>query len=242
MSDFKIIPVIDILNSKAVHAKKGERNKYRPLESPLLNTTDPVLIVKKLSSLGFKCIYLADLDAITKKNPNITLLEEITSISDVSIYLDPGIRSEKEINTYLDIRINKLIIGLETVYNLDVISNCFSFLPKNKIIISVDMYRKKIISNCKSLNNLDPIEVIEKLNNVGVFEIILLDLFRVGQKMDGIPKLYEKIKKTFTGKVLVGGGIKNLNDIKTYQKANYAGVLIGTALYDGTIDHEDLIL
>ncbi|MBD3215045.1 MAG: hypothetical protein GF311_20710 [Candidatus Lokiarchaeota archaeon] len=242
MSDFKIIPVIDILNSKAVHAKKGERNKYRPLESPLFDTTNPILIVRKLSSLGFKCIYIADLDAIIKKNPNLELLEDITTNNDVNIILDPGIRNEKEINTYLDIRISKLIIGLETIYNLDVISNCFSLLPKNKIIISVDMYRKKIISNCKSLNNVDPIKVIEELNNIGVCEIILLDLFRVGQKMGGIPKLYEKIKKSFTGKVLVGGGIKNLNDVEIYQKADYAGVLIGTALYDGTIDYDDLIL
>ena len=35
MNNFKIIPVIDILNSKAVHAKKGERTKYKTLKSNL---------------------------------------------------------------------------------------------------------------------------------------------------------------------------------------------------------------
>ena len=32
MKKFKIIPVIDILNSEVVHAVKGEREKYKPLK------------------------------------------------------------------------------------------------------------------------------------------------------------------------------------------------------------------
>ena len=50
MKKFKIIPVIDILNSKAVHAVKGEREKYKPLKTVLIKSTDPVEITKQLKS------------------------------------------------------------------------------------------------------------------------------------------------------------------------------------------------
>jgi uncharacterized protein related to proFAR isomerase len=40
--------------------------------------------------------------------------------------------------------------------------------------------------------------------------------------------------------VFVGGGIKNLNDILDYKEKNFAGILIATALYDGTIGIENL--
>ncbi len=48
MSSFKIIPVIDVLNSEAVHAIKGERERYKPLKAVWINSCDPIKIVKKL--------------------------------------------------------------------------------------------------------------------------------------------------------------------------------------------------
>ena len=46
MSQFEIIPVIDILNSKVVHAVKGERSKYKRLRSYLFNSSNPKDIIK----------------------------------------------------------------------------------------------------------------------------------------------------------------------------------------------------
>ena len=60
MPNFRIIPVLDILNSIAVHAVKGERDKYRPLQSKILNTSDPLEIVKVLKHkfwYYFLCVY-----------------------------------------------------------------------------------------------------------------------------------------------------------------------------------------
>ena len=48
MKSFKIIPVIDILNSTAVHAKKGERTKYKPIQSTLFQSSNPVEIIRKI--------------------------------------------------------------------------------------------------------------------------------------------------------------------------------------------------
>ena len=68
MKNFNVIPVLDILNSEAVHAVKGERNKYKPLKSKLFNSSDPLEILKILSyNFQFTEIYIADLDAIIKK-------------------------------------------------------------------------------------------------------------------------------------------------------------------------------
>ena len=69
MSNFRIIPVLDILDSKAVHAIKGERAKYKPLNLKLMKSSNPVEIVEFLNKeFNFKEFYIADLDAITKKN------------------------------------------------------------------------------------------------------------------------------------------------------------------------------
>lgn len=241
MPHFNIIPVIDILNSKAVHAIKGERTQYRPLKSVLFDTNDPKIIVKKLISIGFNNIYIADLDAIMHNTPNINLLKEILDMYEANIILDPGIKNLRDIRIFSELDLPKLIIGLETVGTIDVIIDSLKITSENKIIVSVDMYKERIKTRCPSLKDMTVLQIIKKLNNLGVNQIILLDLFRIGQKLGGIPELYLKIRDKFIGKIIVGGGIRNLNDIKYYQKMNFAGVLIGTALHDGSINYKDLI-
>ncbi len=56
--------------------------------------------------------------------------------------------------------------------------------------------------------------------------------------MGGIPQQYLEIQDSFEGDIYVGGGIKDYKDILNYKNLNFAGVLIATALYDGTINIE----
>jgi phosphoribosylformimino-5-aminoimidazole carboxamide ribotide isomerase len=241
MPMFRIIPVIDILNSEAVHAKKGERDKYKPLSSRILNTSKPFEIVKLLKEkYGFNEIYIADLDSILHKKPNVKLISEMSKIAGLKIILDPGITNKEDISRYSKLKLHKLIIGLETVNSIDVIRECIEFLGQNKVIVSVDMYDGKIISKLDAFNKKNPINCVNVFKKIEVGELILLDLFRVGQKVGGLPPFYLKVNQNFDGKILVGGGIKNSEDIKTYKKNNFSGILIATALYDETIKIKEL--
>ncbi len=242
MSNFKIIPVIDILNSEAVHAIKGERKKYKPLNSPLINTSNPIELIQFLNKeLDFDEFYIADLDSIINRNPNIQILSEILKIPLIKIMLDPGIENTTDINMYSEFKLNKIILGLETINEIEVIKNSLKILGAERVIVSIDMYKGKIISKIKKWQYKKPAKIITELENLGIKELILLDLFRVGQKIGGIPPLYLKIREIFNGDILVGGGIKDLTDITLYKEKRFSGILIATALYDGTLNLEKLI-
>ena len=241
MSNFRIIPVLDILDSKAVHAIKGERAKYKPLNLKLMKSSNPVEIVEFLNKeFNFKEFYIADLDAIIKKNPNFKLLLKILDNSSIQVMLDPGIVNKDDLLTYSKFKLNKLILGLETMENINVIKESLEVFGHNKIIISIDMYKEKIISNIKQLKSQNILKVINTIEKFGVKEVILLDLFRVGQKIGGIPPLYIEIRKQFNGNILIGGGIKDFNDLLMYKDEEFSGILIATALYDGSIDIKKL--
>ena len=241
MRNFKIIPVIDILNSKAVHAVKGERVNYKPLKSPLFKSSNPLEIVKILKhKYNFNEFYIADLDSILKKRPNFRILEKILNIRNIKVFVDPGIVSLEDTIKFSKFKFKGVILGLETIKNIDIISQSLKVLDQKKVIVSVDMYKGKILSNAKNLKNQNPLKIIKIIETLGVKEIILLDLYRVGQKLGGIPLLYSDISKSYSGKIFVGGGIKNYNDILNYKEQNFSGVLIATALYDGTINIKKL--
>ncbi|MFX1493293.1 MAG: HisA/HisF-related TIM barrel protein [Promethearchaeota archaeon] len=241
MSNFKIYPVIDILNSIAVHAVKGERDNYQPLKSPLFNTSEPFDIIRNLKEkFNINQFYIADLDAIIKQKPNFRILENILKIENIDIIIDPGIKSINDLRQFTEFKIESIILGLETIQKTKTIKESLKILNKDKVIISIDMYKESIITKINKLKGLTPLTVVRKLEKIGIKNIILLDIFKVGQKIGGIPLLYLKIKNEFNGNVLVGGGIKNLKDIQTYHENGFSGVLIGTALYDRTINLKDL--
>lgn len=241
MSKFRIIPVIDILNSMAVHAIKGERYKYKPLKSKILNSSDPLQIIKILKhKFDFKEIYIADLDAIIKRKPNHELLLKILDIPELNVMLDPGIIDETDILIYSRYNLSKLILGLETIKNFEVIKEGVREIGNNRLTISIDMYQGTILSNLNDLKNQSPLKLVKILKKLDIKEIILLDLFRVGQKLGGIPPLFMKFRDQFQGHILIGGGVKEFKDLKMMVNNKFSGVLIATALYDGSLNIDDL--
>ncbi len=241
MSNFRIIPVIDLLNSEVVHAIKGERNKYKPLRPIFIDSSNPLKIIECIEKIfNFKEIYVADLDSIINRKPNIELLLKILENSKLKMMLDPGIINTQDIFKFSKLKINKLILGIETLNNINVISDAISILDPNRIIVSIDMYQGRIISNNEKFSTQNPISLINQLINFGIKEFILLDLFRVGQKIGGIPPLYLEIQKNLSTSILIGGGIKEIEDIYELIRYEFDGVLIATALYDGTIKVDEM--
>jgi phosphoribosylformimino-5-aminoimidazole carboxamide ribotide isomerase len=241
MLNFKIIPVVDILNSKVVHAHKGERDKYKPLKTYLTDSTDPLDIINIIKKkFNLTTFYIADLDAILKKKPNYAILNEISKLKEIEIMIDPGITIYEDTLDFLKFNIRHMIIGLETLNSIETLKTIVNKLRNQSVILSIDMYKQKLLTRINSFQNQNPLRIINVLQKLEVNKILLLDLYRVGQKIGGISSLYLNIKKNFDGDVYVGGGIKNYKDIEQYYRNYFAGVLIGTALYDGSIEPQKL--
>lgn len=242
MKKFKVIPVLDLLDGLIVHAVKGVRKNYKPLDSYLFEKPDPNLIIDILyNKYKFNEFYVADLNAIMNRNPNYELILKLIEKPYISFLLDPGINNFEEVIQFSSLGIKNLILGLETLENKETILKSIQLDFFKKLYVSVDMYSEKIITGIKEYQKTSTLKIIKNLSNLGVSKIILLDLERVGSKEGGIPVLYKEIRSIFQGEILIGGGIKDLNDIFDYYHFGFSGVLIGTALYDGTINLKEIV-
>ena len=75
-----IIPVIDLLDGIVVHAKKGMRETYQPINSLLTDKTDANAILDAYYKLfPFKKVYIADLNAIRSQGNNRSLIFELAN-------------------------------------------------------------------------------------------------------------------------------------------------------------------
>ena len=236
----KIIPVIDVLNGIAVHGVRGERKQYKPLKSLLCSSYKPTEIAYTFELLGFDSLYLADLDAIMKNIVNYSIYQQITEKTSLNLMIDAGISNIKKTEKVLKTGTSRIIIGSETLKGLDFVEKCVNAFGENKIVVSVDQKGGKLLGKSQTITSLDAVSFAKKLEDLGIHQIILLELDRVGTENGTNLILIRNILEKTKLKVIVGGGIRNLQEIKELSSLGVSGALVATILHNGKVSVEDL--
>ena len=236
----KIIPVIDILNGVAVHAVRGRRKEYQPLKSILCDSADPVAVASAFKTCGFEELYVADLDAIMGKGENFSALEKITEKTGLWLMVDAGISDLNQARQLFQRKVSKIIIGTETLPNLDFVKEAIESFGSDKVIVSLDLKEGKVLSKSESLQSMSPLEFACKNEGVGVGELIVLDLTRVGSGEGVDLALLKEILCNLKIKVFVGGGVRDVADLVKLKELGVHGALIATALHSGKITANEL--
>jgi phosphoribosylformimino-5-aminoimidazole carboxamide ribotide isomerase len=236
----KIIPVIDILNGVVVHAVRGKRSEYKSLKSKLCKSVNPVDVALVFKANGFRELYVADLDAIMCRGSNLSVIEDIVNETELHLSVDAGIADLQEAKKLNKIKIQRIIIGTEILQNLRFVKEAIEQFGSANIIVSIDLKNGKILSASEEVSAMDILQLIHELQKIRVSQLIILDLARVGSNEGSDFILLKKILYCFTGKVFVGGGIRDLNELLELSKLGVAGVLLATALHSGAISIDSL--
>ncbi len=234
----RIIPVIDILNGGVVNAVKGNRKQYQPLKSKLCASSCPIDVALAFEECGFTELYIADLDAIMGKGDNIVALGEIREKTRLQLMVDSGTRNLDQIRKLIEHKISKVIIGTETLTDLYFVRTAVERFGDERIIVSLDLKDRKVLSNSRKIQAKAPIELACELQDMGVSEILVLDLARVGSG-EGIDfDLLRVMLSKLRVKVLVGGGVRDIDDLSTLKTMSVHGVLLASSLHSGRVSME----
>ena len=236
----KIIPVIDVLNGVAVHGIRGERKRYQPLKSTLCTSVDPVDIALVFESLGFSSLYLADLDAILGKSANFNIYSQIMTQTRLDLMVDAGTSDIAKAEKVLDTGVTKIVVGSETLNRLDFLSQAVGAFGEDKVVVSIDQKKGKVLSASEAIASMDAVSFAQQLAGVGVRQIILLDLDRVGTEHGTNLTLMRNILEKTGVEVLVGGGIRSLQELEELRKLGVSGALVATVLHNGKLAVDEL--
>jgi phosphoribosylformimino-5-aminoimidazole carboxamide ribotide isomerase len=228
----KIIPVIDVLNGIAVHGIRGERKHYQPLKSVLCKSADPLDIAITFESLGFNSLYLADLDAILGKAANFSLYQRINAKTGLDLMVDAGTADMTKAGKVLETGATKIIIGSETLKSLDFVDQAVKSFGEEKVVVSIDLKKGKMLSVSEIVGAMGALSFAQKLERIGVNQIILLDLDRVGTEHGTNLSILREILEKTGVEVLVGGGIKSLRELEELRKLGISGALVATVLHN----------
>jgi phosphoribosylformimino-5-aminoimidazole carboxamide ribotide isomerase len=236
----KIIPVIDVLEGRVVHAVRGRRKEYQPLKSNLCASTNPVDVAAALKGLGFGELYVADLDAITRGQANFSIFKNIADKTGFELMVDAGIDTLKKAESVLESQVSKVIIGTETLPSISLVAEAIRLFGSDRVVVSLDLMGERVISGFKLGALKDPVAFLREFQEAGVSQIIVLDLARVGSGEGVNVPFLREVLRNMKANVYVGGGIRDIKDLVELKGVGVFAVLIATALHSGKISPEGL--
>ena len=236
----KIVPVIDVLEGRVVHAVRGRRKEYQPLKSNLCASTNPVDVAAALKALGFGELYVADLDAITRGQANFSIFKNIADKTGFELMVDAGIDTLKKAESVLESHVSKVIIGTETLPSISLVAEAIRLFGNDRVVVSLDLMGERVISGFRLGALKDPVAFLREFQEAGVSQIIVLDLARVGSGEGVNVPFLREVLRNMKVNVYVGGGVRDIKDLVELKGVGVFGVLIATALHSGKISPEGL--
>ena len=236
--NMKIFPAIDIKEKKCVRLIKGDfsnKTEYKIL---------PTDQAEKYKDYGFKNLHIVDLDgALTGKTVNLDIIKEIVNKYELKIEVGGGVRTLESIQKYVDIGVEKVILGSAAIKNKEFLKeSCVKF--KDKIALGLDAKKGNLsVSGWKEDLNIKTLDFLKDIKDYGASRLIYTDIDRDGTKES--PNFEEtfKVADASSCPVIISGGVSSINDIKKAKELsnkNIEGIIIGKAIYDGDIKLEEL--
>ena len=180
---------------------------------------------------------------MTGKTVNLDIIKEIVNKYDLKIEIGGGVRSFDSIKQYIDVGVEKVILGSGAIKNKEFLKEaCQKY--KNQIALGLDAKDGNLsVSGWKENLNIKTIDFLKEVNSYGVSRIIYTDINRDGMKTS--PNLDEtvKIAELSNCPVVISGGVSSINDIKKAKELNnkkIEGIIVGKAIYDGDIKLDEL--
>ncbi|WP_299190103.1 1-(5-phosphoribosyl)-5-[(5-phosphoribosylamino)methylideneamino]imidazole-4-carboxamide isomerase [uncultured Campylobacter sp.] len=226
----EIFPAIDLKQGCAVRLSKGE------MQSAKIYSKDPCELAKKFEDLGAKWLHLVDLDgAFAGEAVNFKAIERIVKSTCLRVEVGGGIRDEARIKEYLNLGVDRFILGSAALKNPDFVKQMAKLY---RIVVGIDAKEGLVATEgWAELSRVKATDLARDYADVGVCAIICTDISRDGMLSGVNVEFSRSIAKASGIDTIASGGVKDINDIIALKNAELiAGVIVGKAYYEGTLD------
>ncbi len=236
---FRIIPAIDIQGGKAVRLRQGRA------EDATVYDDSPLAVAKRFVADGASMLHVVDLDgAFTGAPVHQDLIRRIVQAAGVPVQVGGGIRNFEIAARYLGAGVARVIVGTSVVRDPAEVRRIARAYP-GQVAAGIDARDGKVaIKGWVEVTGEDAAALAGRMAEVGIAAFIYTDIARDGMMAGpNVPRIREFAKGTGLP-VVASGGVTTLADVETLrgmEAEGVCGVIIGRALYDGSIALPDAL-
>lgn len=230
-----LLPAIDLKDGKAVRLTKGL------MESAKVYSDEPWELVKRFQEMGAEWVHLVDLNGAFAGEPkNLEQIKKIRDNCSVKLELGGGIRDEATIRRYLDLGIDRLILGSIAVRDPEFVK---AMAAKYPVVVGIDAVDGYVaVEGWGEVSEMKATDLASAFADAGVEAIICTDVGRDGTLGGVNVEFTLDIARASGIATIASGGVRDDSDLAALAVTDeVSGVIIGKAFYEGTIDLEEAL-
>ncbi|MGF6674137.1 HisA/HisF-related TIM barrel protein [Paraburkholderia tuberum] len=246
----QVIPVLDLLDGQVVRAVRGERSAYRPIQSRLVATSDPLATARALlEASGARTLYIADLGAILQRGAHASTLAALrAALPGIELWLDAGFadyasmralfeRIDDAIDQHDSPAAGSHLATLVPVFGSETLRDIHALHAAQRAGLA------PILSLDHRAGELLAAPALDRSSARWPSRVIAMTLDQVGSYAGPDLATFERVRaQAAAHTTLIGaGGIRNRDDLAAAARTGASAWLVASALHDRQIDcaHSD---
>ncbi len=232
----ELVPAIDLRGGQVVRLKRGDYNQQT------IYHVDPVDTAKRFEDAGCKWLHIVDLDGAKEGRPiNLSIIEKIVRGTKLNVEVGGGIRTEESMEYVLAIGAVRIILGTRALAEIEwfkAMAQDGRF--RNRLVLGLDA-RDGLVSThgwTQTAENMPKaVDIAKEMDALPLAAIIYTDIARDGMlKGPNIKATARLLKVCKNVPVVHSGGVKSVEDIVALKPLAIQGIIVGKAIYEGTLD------
>ena len=226
-----LFPAIDLRGGKAVRLYQGDYDQMT------VYNDDPAAQARAFVEAGAKFLHVVDLDgAKDDTTANMDTIAAIAKQGGLYIEVGGGIRDEERIRRYLDLGVNRCILGTVAVKNFAFAADMAQKYG-DQIAVGVDMKDGFVaVNGWKEVTPEPGVAFCRRCAAAGVRAVIATDISRDGTLQGTNMELYRELLTIPGLRVTASGGIAAMAELETLQGMGCHAAILGKSIYTGAID------
>ena len=233
---FTIFPALDLRAGRVVRLTEGDPERMTSYSD------DPAETARRWLSEGASWLHVVNLDGAfgESDHDNLLALELILIVAKsfgARVQFGGGLRSLTAIERIFDLGVSRVVLGTIAVEQPAVVAEALTGFGTERIAVGIDARDGMVrVRGWKDNSGIAATDLALHMRTLGLHTVIFTDVRRdglgIGLNIDGTRELAQ-----LSGlDVIASGGVHTLEDVIAARDANLSGVIIGRAIYEGTLN------
>ncbi len=233
-----LFPAIDLKDGKCVRLARGRA------DDATIYSDNPADQAAQFVAAGCAWLHIVDLDgAFGGRSVNSEPVSEILSQVDVPVQLGGGIRDLKVIERWLRYGVSRVVLGTAAVQDPDFVKAAARSFP-GQLAVGIDVHDGFAATHgWVKTSQITAVDLARRFEDCAISAIIFTDIERDGMKTGVNIESTCNLAENVDIPVIASGGISSRSDLSELSSYSdqLAGVIVGRALYDGSITITDAL-
>ncbi len=224
------IPAIDLRDGCCVQLVGGSFADER------VRLPDPLAVARRWVDAGFRHLHVVDLDAAMGVGANLTIVENIASLTGIQVQVGGGIRSDDSVERLLNAGAARVVVGTRALQDRAWLGELGVRWP-DRVVVAADVRAGRVVTNGWTAPTNDTASnTIRELDTLPLAGFLVTAVDREGRLAGPDLELIGDAAAATSRSVIASGGIASHDDIRALAACGATAAVIGMALYSGALD------